>query len=124
MSECQNRTELTLYGDLTVYSASGEITYQGKPDQYPVDSACVTSGGNVIVLLRFSGKKHGSFENLLMIGPRGEVLWRAELPEPSSGDAYVEFKLNADRLFANSWSGNRVEINLENGKVLSRQFAK
>lgn len=118
------KTEVTLYGEITIYSPAGEITYRGKPDGYSVETSSVTADGNVLVLLKFAAKKFADFNNLVLLSNSGRVIWRAELPEPSSGDAYTEFELSNHRLLANSWSGHRVKINLLDGKLISRKFVK
>jgi outer membrane protein assembly factor BamB len=118
------RVEVTLYGELIIYSASGAVIYQGKPDGHLVESACAALNGNVLVFLRFGEKKRGAFNNLILLRPDGTVIWRAELPNSSSGDAYVEFQFSNGKLFANSWSGYRVEIDVSSGKLLTREFVK
>jgi len=118
------RIEVTLYGELIIYSPGGVIGYQGKPDGHLVESACATPDDNVLVLLRFGEKKYGAFKNLILLHSDGTVIWRAELPNSSSSDAYVEFQFSNGKLFANSWSGYRVEIDISSGKLVARQFVK
>lgn len=117
------KTELNLYNELTIYAANGDILYRGKPEGYSVEKANITETGTV-VLLKYSEKKYGSFENLLLLTQDGTVLWRAELPTSSSTDAYVDFELRNSRLFANSWSCYRVEIDMRTGRILNREFTK
>jgi len=116
------KTGINLYDELTIYSDRGDILYQGQPEGYPVERAEVFEREQVIVLLKYWTKEYGAFQNLLSLKADGKALWHAELP--SSGDAYVDFEVSDGKLFANSWSCCRVEIDTQTGKILDRQFTK
>lgn len=118
------KTEVSLYNELTIYSGGGDILYRGKPEGYPVEKATIFDGVHVIVLLKYREKKYGSFENLLLLKSDGRVAWRAQLPSPSSTDSYLDFEVKENRLFANSWSCYRVEIDLKTGRILQSEFTK
>lgn len=51
----------------------------------------------------------------------GQLIWRTPADE---GDAWVEMRLEADRLLANSWNGWLVHIDPATGAVLDRQLVK
>jgi len=118
------KTEVDLYDELIVYSNTGSILYRGKPDGYPVKKAAALENEQIVVLLKFWAKKPGDFENLLLLKSDGGTLWRAQLPNASSGDAYVDFDVIEGKLFANSWSCYRVEIDGQTGRILHREFTK
>jgi len=65
---------------------------------------------------------YGGFQNLVRVRPDGSIAWRAELPE--SDDKYVHAKLVEGRVFAYSYGGYDVEIDLETGRILRRVFSK
>jgi hypothetical protein len=117
------KTEINLYGELTIFSRGGDILYRGKPQGFPVEKAVLSQNDAIIVLLKYEVKKYGDFENLLLLKPDGTALWYAQLPT-SSGDAYVDFEVSNSKLFANSWSCYRVEIDVQTGKILQQDFTK
>jgi hypothetical protein len=118
------KAEINLYGEVCIYSTDGKLLYCAKPDGHPAEKVAVLQSGKTIVLLRYFERKYGSFENLLLLRLDGTVVWRAQLPNTSSGDAYVDFEITDDRVFANSWSCYRVELDMRDGKILQRQFTK
>jgi hypothetical protein len=63
------------------------------------------------------------FRNLSRCSTSGESVWIAELPT-SSGDAYVDAAIEGTRVIAWSWSGYRVEMNIESGTIESSEFTR
>jgi outer membrane protein assembly factor BamB len=61
--------------------------------------------------------------NLARHASTGESVWVAELPT-SSGDAYVEALIVNDKVIGWSWSGYRVALNIESGKIETSAFTK
>jgi hypothetical protein len=118
------KAEINIHGEVGIYSTDGKLLYCAKPDGYPAEKVAVLQSGSTIVLLRYSERKYGSFENLLLLRLDGTVIWRAQLPDTSSGDAYVDFKIKDDRVIATSWSCYQVELDMRDGKILKRQFTK
>ena len=120
------KSEVNVYGELTIYSVRGDILYEGKPEGYPVERAQVYENEHVIVLLKHwkREKDYGAFENLLLLGSDGAPVWHAELPKTTSGEAYVRFEVIGGKLFANSWSCYRVEISMRTGKIVQSEFTK
>jgi hypothetical protein len=117
------KIETTLDKELVIYSPSGEFTYRGEPDGCPVQSAIATEDDRVIVLWDRLAKSYGSKDNLLLLDIRGQIIWRAELPE-SSSDSYTQFEYSNGRLSAFSWSCHRVEIDMKTGKIFHRVFTQ
>lgn len=111
--------------DLVIEDAGGNVRWQGKPEQRPVEWAtAIPNSGDGIVLYHYYRPDHpyGGFENLVRVRSDGSVVWRAELPE--SDDKYVNANLHEGRLFSYSYGGYDAEISLENGRIISKQFSK
>jgi len=111
-------------GDVIAKTETGTVLWKGKPDGYPAKAILPLphSEDAVILLDYMAGPRN--FANLIRMAPSGKVLWRAEPPETSADDAYVECRWQGDALVANSWSGYLVEIDLATGKPSSSQFVK
>jgi len=75
-----------------------------------------------LVLLDPAATKRPTFENLFRVRKDGSVEWKAELPQ--SHDAYVSVRDCDGRIEANTWNGERVEIDLNSGRTKNRQFVK
>jgi hypothetical protein len=118
------KIETTLDNELVIHAPTGAIAYRGKPDGYPVLSACATEDDHVLVLWEGWTKKYGSKDNLLLLDSEGRIIWRAQLPDPSSGDSYTEFKYLNGHLTAFSWSCHRVAIDMKTGNILQSEFTK
>ncbi|MGV3720656.1 MAG: hypothetical protein ACO1SX_07075 [Actinomycetota bacterium] len=98
--------------------------YRGMLDGKPVWRIVLKLPHGCVALLHPNAGLPGrSFQNLVSCGPGGDILWRAELPDIGC-DAYVEACADGDLICANSWSCFRVEINAENGRILSSTFTK
>jgi outer membrane protein assembly factor BamB len=111
-------------GDVVAFDMqTGEPSWVGKPDgRLPQEIMAVPNSDDCIVLVDgATGPKH--LANLLRITPKGDVTWRAELPEPP-GDAYTEMDWSSKGLTAYSWSGYSATIDLETGKIQRMEFVK
>jgi hypothetical protein len=110
---------------LMIQSDKEGVMWTGKPEDYDVVwGASVPDSEDGVVLYdyyrpNYRGK---AFQNLVRIRPDASVVWRAELPE--SDDKYVSANLNNKRLRADSWNGYLVEIDLQHGGILSREYHK
>jgi hypothetical protein len=65
-----------------------------------------------------------NFLNLLRLRHDGTVAWHAQLPDSSGNDAFVEFEWQDGELMANSWSGYRIRIDLQDGSTRDETFVK
>ncbi len=76
----------------------------------------VTAG--IIVLETPSGFPHNQ-TNLYLIGQHGEIIWKAEKPDP--GTAFSRVKLNEDgeTFSAYTLGGHACEFELRSGKLIS-----
>lgn len=114
----------TIANRLRVYSApNGSLSWQGDYEGMPVIALLAVKSNAVwIVLLEPSATKQPTFENLLCIAGDGHLIWKAELP--STHDCFVEVQDGPDGLIAATWSGYRVKLNPETGKIMERKFTK
>ena len=109
---------------LRVCSApDGSVSWQGDYEGMPVIAMLsVKSNLAWIILLDPLATKQPTFENLLCIAHDGRVLWRAELPE--THDCFVEVQVRPVGPIAATWSGYRVKLNPDTGRIAEWQFAK
>ena len=110
-------------GDIVVLNRDTEnVHWRGRPKGYPAESVVPVPGDSDAVILVPRGEKvPGSFRNLQRIDENGSVIWEAELPDIGA-DAYVEMAVRDRQLVGWSWSGYRVEINWDTGKIESQIF--
>jgi hypothetical protein len=113
-------------GELLVFD--DPPTWHGRIEGRPVrQAASLSETPDAIVLLEppLIEDSRQPFPNLLRVGPDGQVVWRAELPEPGDWtDEYVEFGHRDGKLTANSWSCFHVVLDPETGRILSKKFTK
>jgi hypothetical protein len=106
--------------------STGEVIWQGQPFGCPVEKIMPLLGPQgCIVLLdhyEFSQSEYRHLSNLIFYNPDGKIIWTAQLPQTK--DSFVDFDLEDNMLYANSWSGFRVQIDLETGRILNRRFTK
>ncbi len=74
----------------------------------------------------YGGERHKCAEQRLSgvrVGPSGDVIWRAALPQ-SSGDAFVDIAWLGGELVAHTWSGYRLILDVATGKASRQDFTK
>ena len=99
--------------------------WHGSPEGYPVKEAVALEGtDDCIVLYPYMSSQQRVFGNLVRCRCDGSVVWRAELPETSTLDAYVAVQLGNEGLTANTWSGWLVTLDSNTGRILSTRFTK
>jgi len=110
--------------EVVIRDESGAVIWRGQPDCHPVKALSPLDDreGAIVLLDYMSGPKN--FSNLLLIRSNGSVAWRAPLPDSTGNDAFVEFRWDRGELYANSWSGYLVQIDLANGSFKDRKFVK
>lgn len=103
-----------------------EVLWQGRPYGCSIVKIMplLDQSGCIVLLDQndFSQSEYRHLSNLINISPKGAIKWAAQLPE--TRDVYVNFRFEEKSLFANSWSGFRVQIDLETGRILDRKFTK
>lgn len=115
-----------LVGDeIEISGASGQQIWRGRPLGYPVKSVIpLVAEDGCIVLCDPDAQLGGYFENVLRIACDGSVLWRAPMPSSRNDDCYTAIGYDADALVANSWSGYRVRIDPNSGRLLESSLTK
>lgn len=104
--------------------ATGQLIWEGRPGGFPVLKVAEIPNSNDCLVLLDPGTGSKSFRNLWRYSHEEGTIWVAKLPS-SAGDAYIDFEItDNNRLFANSWAGFRVEIDLVTGEVLQARFTK
>jgi len=101
----------------------GGFDWRGTYEGMKVVAAQPFEGNSrCLILLDPDASQKSYFENLLCVDASGKVLWRAQPPQ-SSNDAFVAIRMTGE-LYANTWSGYRVRIDLETGRTVELQFVK
>jgi hypothetical protein len=113
-------------GDLVIKkSDTDSIVWRGRPDDsYPVSVVLpLQESDDCLVLLEYSSRSGYGLENLLRCRLDGSIVWRAEQPERAH-DRYVGMRWTEEGLSAGSWSGYRVLLDTETGRIRSLEFTK
>lgn len=67
--------------------------------------------------------KVGQFNNLIALDINGNKLWEAELPTTETGDCYFKILSNSP-IKAKSFKSYNCEIDVDTGKIISKEFTK
>lgn len=114
-------------GDL-ISAHGSEVVWRGRVDGLRVEDALPLPGTDeaIVLLDRDLRPRPVLYQNVLRVGPRGEVRWRAALPTPQddAADFYVSIHLEGRRAGATSWSGYRVVLDRDTGAALRSTFVK
>lgn len=111
--------------DLLIEDADHALCWCGQPDGRPVEWAiALRFADDGLALYHYYRPDHpyGGFQNLVRVRPDGSIVWRAELP--GNDDKYVNAKLIEGRLSAHSYGGYDVDIDVDTGRIIDRQFSK
>ena len=86
----------------------------------------VLSNGKILVVENYYEYENGDNSNLYCINQQMEIEWFLPYPyeNHSSMDNYVGFTTNGDKVFANTFSCYRVEIDIEKGEIKDVKFTK
>ncbi len=107
-------------GELIVINrVSGERCWRGTFDGGVVERLIEVEEDCVVVI---GSPKVFKDRNLLRVREDGMLVWRAE--SPPSFEGYVSAAFVNGSLFANSWSGYRLQLDVSSGKIVSREFTK
>jgi hypothetical protein len=85
------------------------------------------SGDKIVLITPDLGPKDGPFPNLLRRDRNNHVIWIATLPDPlatARPDSYVDIQWEQSAIAANSWSGFRVLIDPDTGRIVEGEFTK
>ena len=98
--------------------------WRGKPDGYDVGKVLAVSDPDRCVAFLEPRLMKRPFPNLVCVDANGSVVWRAELPDHSGDDIYVDAEVRSGFLVAFSWLCYRVTIDPFSGEITSRLFTK
>jgi hypothetical protein len=110
----------------------GGVVWHGRPDGHSALSVLPLPGtDDAVVLLHWeSGPRNPlgdlkGWPNLVRVRPDGTVAWRANAGRISGDqDWWVSVDIEADNVYASTWSGYRRRVDRESGTVLSSVFTK
>ncbi len=109
---------------LSLSAPPEKLMWCGWPAEKKVRDFASAQDGRVCVVLLDKERGRKTDENLCCVNAEGVVLWRAEPPEPASGDSFVSMRVDGDQVHANSWSGFLMTYDVRSGAELRRQFVK
>lgn len=104
-------------------ATTGQLMWEGMLEGLPVQKVAEIPCSNDCIVLLDPGTGSMASMNLWRYSYENGVVWMAKLPS-NAGDAYIDFELENARVFANSWTGFRVEIDLATGHILHVYFTK
>lgn len=92
--------------------------------EYPVRAAFWLNA-SLVVLFDSDARleKFGQFPNLIAVDESGKRLWVAELPTTKTGDHYYRIA-STEPLVAYSFSSYDCEIDVDTGRIRTREFTK
>ena len=110
-------------GDVVIADDDGALRWRGKPLGCSVKAVSPIDDTDAVVLLDYMCRRT-KFENLIRLHADGTVAWQASLPSGTINDSFVSFRWVDERLIANTWSGYRVQIDVNDGHIASSDFVK
>jgi outer membrane protein assembly factor BamB len=85
----------------------------------------VLKSGKLLVIENYFEYKNGTNSNLYCLNDNFKIEWFAEIGENQAElDKYVGLSIVGEKIFANTWNGFRIELDIKNGKILDRIFTK
>ena len=85
----------------------------------------VLKDGRILVLENYYEYENGQKSNLYCLNQNIEIEWFLPTGINEDGvDNYVGFSTNGNQFFANTWNCFRVEIDIESGEIINKQFTK
>lgn len=105
---------------LAIRDSTGRTLWEGRVDGFDVRDAA-RLGDCCVALLRWD-QKPGWFQNLVCISMDGSVVWRAQMPTNSSGEAYTQMRVEGEDLVAWSFTGLMVHLDAKTGRIRSTDF--
>lgn len=110
-------------GSLQVWDGAS-LRWVGKPRGLEVlEIRRVPDADDVLVLLE-PGNGWKAVRNIIRFSHLGEVLWEGELPQQSGADCFTTLQISDGDVIANTWSGNRVRLDLDDGHLIESAFTK
>ena len=107
------------------YREQNAFQRQHKPLSTSFSEIEVLGDGRILVIEDYFKFDYQGKSNLYCLNKILEIDWFVPLPNPDVGDdIYVGFTSIGERVFANTWTGFRAEVNIETGEVKNVEFFK
>ena len=87
-----------------------------------LDRIDLPDGAGGIVLYDWMSDDMNDGRNLVNIDSQGRIVWKAS--PPGTQDSFTHMTWDDETLAANTWSGYRVGVEMQNGRVTVREFTK
>lgn len=102
---------------------NGELTWSGDLDGVPVLTVFPLSS-RIVILLAYPCDEliSRTFENILCYEADGSFFWRGQLPD--THDSYVHMEVRDGVIYGTTWSGFRVSLDPQTGRVTNKEFVK
>lgn len=98
---------------------------EGLPDWRSVLDLRLTADAEAAVVLLDVPSGWGQVQNLVRVEPDGRISWRGELPGGNGTGSFVDFDLDQEGdISAQTWSGYRVRLAGQDGRLLESVFTK
>lgn len=112
-------------GRVSIVGTAGRPIWEGLPlGIHALSVRPQIAGDGALVLLDYMEMGPGPIRNLIRLQSDGQVAWQAELPDRSP-DCYVSVDQDSrGSIYANTWEGWRVNIDIESGKIRRADFVK
>lgn len=112
-------------GELRLSRDDPTFEWRGHVDSMPVAEIRPLPDDSGALLLLEPPAGTTRVRNLVKVNAEARVIWRGELPDGSSGDCFVSLEVEeSGDVSASTWSGYRVILSRETGRLLDRQFTK
>jgi len=98
-----------------------KIKKEHKPLSTSFSQIEVLNDGRILILENYYKFKYEQKSNLYCLNQDIDIDWFLPI---QNADIYVGFSTNGNQVFANTWNGFRVGIDVETGKIISMQFTK
>ena len=85
----------------------------------------ILNDGRVLVMENYYGYENLGNSNLYCINQNLEIEWFVQ-PEKKGEriDQFVGFTTKGNKIYANTWDCFRMELNIENGTIVNKEFTK
>ena len=105
-----------------VYNDENSLRRQHKPLSTSFSEIEVLADGRILVIENYYKFDYQDKSNLYCLNRILEIDWF--LPLHNKDDIYVGFTSSGERVFANTWTGFRVEVETKTGEIKNVIFVK
>jgi len=95
-----------------------------KPISSKFDKIEILDNGNVLIIENYNNFNNKNVSNLYYLNRKIEIEWHIPYPNNDFNDRYVGFSVIGEKIFANTFNGFRVEIDIINFKLKKILFTK